>query len=276
MSCTSVPPYATFSTCTPRQIARIGQPRRPRQRRRAPARSRRGPARPPRLSDAASRRTSTGATSPPPVSIRPSRPSSAAGNVGRRVEHAHLAAHVQYRLPVVLELAAIRDTDERHSVRARYIRAGTSIPIRASARVELVPDVRHGGGAPAFQLRALLAENRVAVVEGVEHLGEAERVLRQAGELERPHHLIDHVVQPRRPRAPSPSNRAIRARRPASRSRSETMSATVCPSRSCSLLKMLFARTTAYCRYGPVSPSKLSASSMSKTISLPRENFSMK
>ena len=50
----------------------------------------------------------------------------------------------------------------------------------------------------------------------------------------------------------------------------------VTPSRSCSLLKMLLARTTAYCRYGPVSPSKLSASSMSKTISLPRENFSMK
>ena len=46
--------------------------------------------------------------------------------------------------------------------------------------------------------------------------------------------------------------------------------------RSFSLAKMLLARTTAYCRYGPLSPSKLSASSMSKTMTLPRENFTMK
>ena len=52
--------------------------------------------------------------------------------------------------------------------------------------------------------------------------------------------------------------------------------ASVRPSRSLSFSKMLWARTTAYCRYGPVSPSKLSASAMSNTINLLRENFSMK
>ena len=39
---------------------------------------------------------------------------------------------------------------------------------------------------------------------------------------------------------------------------------------------MLFARTTAYCRYGPLSPSKLSASSMSKAITFVREYLIMK
>ena len=53
-------------------------------------------------------------------------------------------------------------------------------------------------------------------------------------------------------------------------------SASVNASFSRSLCKMLFARTTAYCRYGPLSPSKLRASSISNTISLPREYFSMK
>ncbi len=39
---------------------------------------------------------------------------------------------------------------------------------------------------------------------------------------------------------------------------------------------MFFARTTEYWRYGPLSPSKLRASSMSKAITLPRENRTMK
>ena len=39
---------------------------------------------------------------------------------------------------------------------------------------------------------------------------------------------------------------------------------------------MLAARTTAYWRYGPLSPSKLNASSMSNAMILPRENFTMK
>jgi hypothetical protein len=34
---------------------------------------------------------------------------------------------------------------------------------------------------------------------------------------------------------------------------------------------MLLARTTAYCRYGPLSPTKLSASSMSNAITVVRE-----
>jgi hypothetical protein len=39
---------------------------------------------------------------------------------------------------------------------------------------------------------------------------------------------------------------------------------------------MLLARTAAYWMYGPVSPSKLRASSMSKAMILPREYLIMK
>ena len=117
------------------------------------------------------------------------------------------------------------------------------------------------------------------MVERVEQLREPEGVFRQHRELERPHHLLDDIVEPRglehqRPQAVLAL--VGRARRPACRRAAPRTSASVSPSRSCSLWKMLLARTTAYCRYGPVSPSKLSASSMSNTISLPRENFSMK
>ena len=118
------------------------------------------------------------------------------------------------------------------------------------------------------------------MVERVEQLREPERVLGQHRELERPHHLIDDLVEPRRLEHQRPE--VVGRRRPSQlvgRSaveRCRARRASVSPSRSCSLWKMLFARTTAYCRYGPVSPSKLSASSMSNTISLPRENFSMK
>ena len=45
---------------------------------------------------------------------------------------------------------------------------------------------------------------------------------------------------------------------------------------SSSLRKMLLARTAAYCTYGPVSPSKLSASCKSKAITELRVNFSRK
>src|SRR6185295_11675066 len=55
--------------------------------------------------------------------------------VGGHVEHAHVAAHVQYRLAVVFDLATVRDADKWHSRPSRYIRAGTSMPIRPSARV---------------------------------------------------------------------------------------------------------------------------------------------
>src|SRR5258708_36680154 len=56
-------------------------------------------------------------------------------HVGRGVEDTDLAANVQHRLPIIFELAPIRDANQRHSGRSCYIRAGTSMPIKPSARV---------------------------------------------------------------------------------------------------------------------------------------------
>ena len=118
------------------------------------------------------------------------------------------------------------------------------------------------------------------MVERVEHLRQPERVLRQHREFERPDDLLDDFVEPggledQRPELVAAVGAVELAGRHVAQAR-RAGPARPRPSRSCSLWKMLLARTTAYCRYGPVSPSKLSASSMSNTISLPRENFSMK
>ena len=74
MSCTSVPPQATFSTWMPRQIAKIGRLRLRAQRQSARSRTRLGPAPPPRPWRARASPYLDGATSPPPVSMRPSMP----------------------------------------------------------------------------------------------------------------------------------------------------------------------------------------------------------
>ena len=196
----------------------------------------------------------------------------------RRVEDARFAADVKNRLPVVLELPAGCDANDchgSHSIRDVYAH-------QIERARELRAHVGHAGGAPPLPIRVFFAQDRIPMVERVERLRQPEGVFGQTRELQRSDDLIRPPRPGAMPRTPPPRGRGSdrrtprRARRltpgraPASTSASET------PSRSCSLCRMLRARTTAYCRYGPVSPSKLSASSMSNTISLPRENFSMK
>ena len=118
------------------------------------------------------------------------------------------------------------------------------------------------------------------MVEAVERLRQAERVLRQHRQLERPHRLIDDVVEARgfEHQAPEIVRLVVVGdeHRPATVASAAATAASSRPIASFSLVKMLLARTTAYWRYGPLSPSKLSASSMSKTMTLPRENLTMK
>ena len=57
------------------------------------------------------------------------------GDLHGRLEDADFAAGMEDRLPVVLQLAARRDSNQWHEHQRRYIRVGTSIPIRSSARV---------------------------------------------------------------------------------------------------------------------------------------------
>src|SRR3954452_17151125 len=61
---------------------------------------------------------------------------------------------------------------------------------------QLRPVVCDGSGSPDACLLTLLVENRVAMIEAVERLREAERVFRQNRELERSNGLIHHIVQP--------------------------------------------------------------------------------
>jgi hypothetical protein len=118
------------------------------------------------------------------------------------------------------------------------------------------------------------------VVEGVELLRERERVLATTDSSSVRNRLVDDFVEPRRLEDQPPqlvgivTPPAIASGR--GRGSAASTPAASIPSRSFSFAKMLFARTTAYCRYGPLLASKLSASSMSNAITLPRENFTMK
>ena len=133
-----------------------------------------------------------------------------------------------------------------------YIRGGTAMPMRSSACVSCDSEVRDASGAPEPGVGLLLIEDRVTVIEAVEHLRKTKRVLRQHRKFQGPDHLLDDFVQARgfqdeRPQVVAPafagqlglSQGGGAARYTAASSR---------PSRSRSLAKMFCARTTAYCR----------------------------
>ena len=163
---------------------------------------------------------------------------------------------------------------------ASYIRGGTAMPIRSSARVSCCAEIRHRRGAPPPHVVALFVEDRRAMIEGVEDLRQPERVLGQHREFERTAPPARRRRRGARPRGPAPTARG-RRRSPSSapaarRQRREQRAPRRGRRRSCSFWKMLLARTTAYCRYGPLSPSKLSASSMSNAMTLVREYLTRK
>ena len=144
---------------------------------------------------------------------------------------------------------------------------------------QLVPEVDHRRRPPSPDVVALLVEDRGAVVERVERLRQREGVFRQDRELQRADDLLDDLVEPgglehQRPELVLPFSPVELAGRDVPSGASSAASSR--PSRCCSFWKMLLARTTAYWMYGPLSPSKLSASSRSKAITLPRENLIMK
>ena len=118
------------------------------------------------------------------------------------------------------------------------------------------------------------------MVERVEALRERERVLGEHGEFEGADRRLDHVVEAGGLEHQRPQLVGVLVRRPARAAASAAMAGgqrrLVHAVALAQLCKMLRARTAAYCRYGPLSPSKLSASSMSKAMTLVREYFTMK
>jgi hypothetical protein len=59
----------------------------------------------------------------------------------------------------------------------------------------LIPDVRDAAGPPEPPVGPFLGEDRIAMIETVEHLRETKRVLRQPRELQRADDLIDDLVE---------------------------------------------------------------------------------
>ena len=119
------------------------------------------------------------------------------------------------------------------------------------------------------------------MVERVELLAEVERVLCKHRQFQRANRLLDDFVEPRGLEDESPQlvrllgavrerRRAGASRAPSGRRRVEALAFLQLARRCC------WRERSAYCRYGPLSPSKLRASSMSNAMTFPRENFTMK
>ena len=161
-----------------------------------------------------------------------------------------------------------------------YILGGTAMPMRSSARVSCARKYADAGGAPQPGVGLLLIEDRVPVIEAVEHLRQTERVFREHREFQRPNDLLDDFIEARRfederPQIVAAALARELGRAPGRRACANTPASSR-PSRSRSLAKMFWARTTAYCRYGPLSPSNASASSISNAMIFVREYFTMK
>ena len=77
-----------------------------------------------------------------------------------------------------------------------YIFAGTAAHQLERLR-QLRAVVGDRGGAPESARLALLVEDRIAVVEAVERLRQAERVFGDDRQLQRANRLVDDLVEPR-------------------------------------------------------------------------------
>ena len=119
-----------------------------------------------------------------------------------------------------------------------------------------------------------LVQDVVAMVEVVELLRQLEGVLGGVGRFCGGDALLDDSSMSSLPAARAPRFRCRCRRRRSARSPLQPTSA--CSGSTPALRKMLLARTTAYCAYGPVSPSNASASLKSNAITDCLVNFSMK
>ena len=117
-----------------------------------------------------------------------------------------------------------------------YILAGTAMPMRSSARVSCARTYAMPAARQARTSRPLLVQNRRLVIEAIERLREAERVLGQHRELQRAHDLLDDLVEPGRIEHQAPQLVAFRAcqRLGGSVSTAARTAASSRPVRSCS------------------------------------------
>ena len=163
---------------------------------------------------------------------------------------------------------------------SHHIRAGTAMPIRSSARVSCArkyatPAARHTRTSDTF-----LVQDRRVMIERIELLRQTERPLGQHRELERPHHLFDDFIEPgrlehQRPQVLVAVGSVQRGWRRARECRHHTVLGQPVPVPQLGE-DVVGAYRSEYCRYGPLSPSKLRASSMSKAMILDREYLTRK
>ena len=174
-------------------------------------------------------------------------------------------------------------------VRPRQATKRDGLPLRAltctaGRRCPGCPACARAGGGSSRSSRAgrravsrfSSCKHRVLVVEVVERLRELEGVPGHVGRLAGGDGALQRGVGLRGGQQQSARSPPTASWRPMRRGVQLAAKSGSCSPRSSSLRRMLRARTAAYCTYGPVSPSKLSASCKSKAITALRVNFSMK
>jgi hypothetical protein len=104
-------------------------------------------------------------------------------------EHTRVAAGAPNGFDVVGQPVGRRDADDGH-----YILGGTPMPMRSSAASAARARTPRRRRARAGR-RLLLVEDRIPVIEAVEHLCEPERVFREYGEFQCPNDLLDDFIE---------------------------------------------------------------------------------
>ena len=186
------------------------------------------------------------------------------------VEHTCTRARTLHRRKVVVQRLQ-RVTPMTGSCSLMFGPCPTSYLARCIPSVQRAPElgrvVRDRGCAPQPHVLALFVEDRVLVIEAVERLREPEALLRHTDSSSV--RTACSTTSSRRAASNTRPHRSCASSLSAVRTASEadaTADATAAWSRPCrsfSLLKMLFARTTAYWRYGRSLPLEARASSMS-------------
>ena len=189
MSCVSVPPAATLTTCSPRHTASSGVVAcEGKLRKRKLERVARG------VRFVRLRMPRVAVVGGVDVAAAGKEHAVEAVECGRCIhrKHTRVAAGPSNGFDVVGQPVGRCDADDGH-----YISRGYGDAHEIERARQLRTHVRHAGGAPEPGGRLLLVEDRIPVIKAVEHLCQPERVFCEYRELQRPNDLLDDFIEAR-------------------------------------------------------------------------------
>ena len=143
---------------------------------------------------------------------------------------------------------------------ARYMYSGTWIPSTSKRPLQLGAKIIRHPQQKGLLLAIRLRQHRKFVIKIAESLGKLKSVPGHVRRLPAGDRALDRRARLSKPPAEAANNPRLEAAGPSPRALVRLGNPAALSPRSASLRRIFRARTAAYCTYGPVSPSKLSAS----------------